>query len=81
MSHMEYPEEQERIYGQEKLEIVARGFSRTIKSTAEQLEIITKNMDRSLSTLQASQMPEYQTALNALNSYAEAIGNKVRRLK
>ena len=66
-------EETNKDYG-----IIQRSFVRAVKNVGSELETLTRNIDSYLSGLKARQMPEYQSAIDAINNYAEVIGNKIR---
>lgn len=55
------------------LEIMVRGLRSMLLSTENSIEEIARSLDRSGLGLNASQLPEYQKAIDAINAYKEAL--------
>ena len=60
-------------------EVFMKGAGMAIENVAGDLETVTRNLGK-VSYLEASQMPEYRAALEAIKNYKEVVVKKVGEL-
>ena len=58
---------------EETQKIIVDGTKMAIESVVGNLEIITKTLDNKFPTLKVSSLPEYQSAIDAIRKYGEAV--------
>lgn len=66
---------------QEDYDTVRKGVSLAINNVKNNLEMLTKNLDSTLSSIEASKMSEYTQSINAITRYEIAIQNKMKLLE
>lgn len=55
------------------IKTITLGINEAIRKSSKNLETITKNLDYNFNGLDANKLPEYQKALDALNTYEKAL--------
>jgi len=73
-----YVNREDRDFTKEDVDVIVKAYENAVG--VQQLKDVTMRMDSEFFSLQAHKMPEYQRALNALEIYSRAVGNKVRKL-
>ena len=69
-----------REINKDDVKVSNRGLILALKTSRSDLERVTGNIDRSLPSMGASKMPEYQAALKAINNYITATSERFSKL-